>query len=43
MAIGQEVKTGRRSIALTIAIVLVVLCILVTVIPILFNFLLYGF
>lgn len=43
MAIGQEVKTGRRNIVLTIVIVLVALCILASVVPI-FSFLFYpGF
>jgi hypothetical protein len=42
MAIGQEVKTGRRNLALTIVIVLVVLCILLTVLPSVVSFLFFG-
>jgi hypothetical protein len=43
LASGREVKTSRRSIALIVAIVLVVLCILGTSIPILFSLLFYRF
>jgi hypothetical protein len=42
MAIGQEVRRGRRNVVLTIAIVLIVLCILSSVLPMLFDLLLYG-
>jgi len=43
IAVGQEVKSGRRNIALIIGIVLVVLCILTSVVPSLFTLLFYGF
>jgi hypothetical protein len=39
MAIGQEVKTGRRNIVLTIVIVLAVLCFLATAAPFIISLL----
>jgi hypothetical protein len=43
MAIGQEVKTSRRSLVTIIAIVLVVLCVLLAAVPFAFSLLFSGF